>query len=241
MGISGLSGPGSQTVDSAGQYRQAEGSLPQQGPAHEVRSRGEREQGVSLIEAMQRAREQAQERREQLKLPKDTRYGEAAMEAYIRLNRARTPAQAGAAGNYARRQIARLQTAKRQDPDHARQIQAAIAQLQKATRRSGKKKRELEQERLSELRREKLLQEEQRQRAQRLHLQLQRGRTMRMLRERAYLREAEIDSRLQAQMAQTQAELAQQAANFSDAAIAQYVAQLPPPTAPASGEISVQV
>ena len=80
----------------------------------------------NLYEMMRDAREKADARREQYKLPKNTRYGDAPMLAYARLARARTPGEVSAASGYARRKIVQLQSALRSDPDNKERIQAAI-------------------------------------------------------------------------------------------------------------------
>ena len=95
-----------------------------------------KEQTPSLAEMIRQAREKAQEHAERLKVPKDSaRYGDAPMQAYARLRRARNRAEVGSATGYARRQIAQLKTALRQDPENAERIRAAIGQLQKAVAR----------------------------------------------------------------------------------------------------------
>ena len=171
----------------------------------------------TLQEMLQEAREKAQQRRDALKLKTPKRYGDAPMEAYARLSRARTVADVSSAAGYARRRIIQLKAAKRQDSENAGQIQAAINQLQKAVGRAGKKRRDLEREKLSEARRLKLERENKTRQAQRLKQELTRKKTMRMIRERGYLREAEIDNRLQAQLAETRMELRAQAQALSDA------------------------
>lgn len=181
--------------------------------------RKEREDAPSLFEQMQQAREKAEKAREKYQLPKNARrYGDVPIEAYARLARARNAAQVSSAAGYARRQIFQLKAAKRQDPDHARTIQGAINQLQKAVNRAGKKRTELAREALAEKRRKKLAEEEQLQKARRLHRQLQNQRTMRMLRESGYIREAEADSRFHQQMDAEAAKLRAQYQEISDAA-----------------------
>ena len=80
----------------------------------------------TLQEMLQEAREKAQQRRDALKLKTPKRYGDAPMEAYARLSRARTVADVSSAAGYARRRIIQLKAAKRQDSENAGQIQAAI-------------------------------------------------------------------------------------------------------------------
>lgn len=204
---------------------------------------------TTLHEMLQEAREKAQQRRDSLKLKTPKRYGDAPMEAYARLSRARTLADVSSAAGYARRRIIQLRAAKRQDGENAEQIQAAINQLQKAVGRAGKKRRDLEREKLADARRVKLERENKNRQAQRLKQELARKRTMRMIRESGYIREAEIDNRLQSQLAETRMELRAQAQALSgalepsvDAAVQQYAAQTAPaPAAPSGGEISVQV
>lgn len=201
----------------------------------------------TLHEMLQEAREKAQQRRDALKLKTPKRYGDAPMEAYARLSRARTLADVSSAAGYARRRITQLKAAKRQDSENAEQIQAAINQLQKAVGRAGKKRRDLEREKLADARRVKLERENKNRQAQRLKQELARKKTLRMIRESGYIREAEIDNRLQSQLAETRMELRAQAQALSeaigpsvDAAVQQYAAQTAP-AAPSGGEISVQV
>ncbi len=104
----------------------------------------------SLVEMMKEAKEHADEQRERFKLPKNTRYGDMPMEAYSRLSKARTQAQASAAAGYARQKIQQCQAALRQDPENAARIRATINSLQKAVNRAGKKKRELQQDQITE-------------------------------------------------------------------------------------------
>ena len=204
------------------------------------------ESRTSLAEMMKEAREQAEKRKEQFKLPKNSqRYGDAAMLAYSRLARARSLGEVDAASGYARRQMARLRAAKRGDSDNADRIQAVINQLQKAVNRAGRKKRELSQEKLTARRQARLEKEKRTRQAKRLRHQLRSRQTMRMLREAGYLREAEIDNRLQDQLAASKLELRQQAQELSssaqtsvESAVQQYAAASAQP-APAP-EISVE-
>ena len=194
----------------------------------------------SLHEMLKEAREKAEAQRERLKLPKNNaQYSAASMEAYARLARARTQSDVSAAAGYARRQIMRFKAAKAQDSENADRIQAAINQLQKAVARAGKKKRDLTKEDLLKARRIRKARENQRQAAQRIDLELRRRKSMRVIRESGYIREAEIDSRLQAQLAQTRMELRAQAQELSaataaslDSAAQQYAAQSAPASAP---------
>ena len=211
----------------------------------------ERPEQKTLAEMMKESREKIQARKEQLeKIPKNTRYGDAPMEAYARLGRARNKAQVTAAAGYARRQIAQLQSAKRTDSDNAQRIQAAINQLKKAVSRAGKKSRELDQERLAKARQKRLEREARKGEAARQRLALRQKQTARAIRESGYLREAEIDNRLQNQLAETRAELRAQALALSaaaagsvDEAVREYSAQTAAaadPAAPAGGEISLE-
>lgn len=161
----------------------------------------------SLAEMMKEAKERAEEQRERFKLPNTTRYGDMPMEAYARLSRARTQAQAGAAAGYARRQIARCQAALRQDPDNAARIRATISSLQKAANRAGKKKREIQQDELTEMQRKKAAIRKEKQKAFHLRRELCRRKSMRAVRESGYFRECDIENRLQDQLQQTRTEL----------------------------------
>ncbi len=246
--MSGLSISGADLYAGGGMTagRSAAPALPARASGQEVPPSAEGETSPSVAEMMLEAKEQAEKRREQLQLPRNSRYGDASVEAYARLARARNAAQVTSAAGYARRRIVQLKAAMRQDSDHARQIQAVINQLQKAIRRCGKKKIELERERLTEKRGEKLEQERERRKALSLRQQLARRRTMRAFRESGYLREAEVDNRIQAQLTATEMELRQQVQELTesfspaqDAAIRQYAAQTPAPDAPAP-EIDVQ-
>lgn len=200
----------------------------------------------TLVEMMQEAKEKADKRKEQLKLPKNSRrYGDAAMLAYSKLARARSLGEVDAASGYARRQIAQLRAAKRSDSESAERIQAAINQLQKAVNRAGRKKRELSQEKLSAKRQARLEKEKRKREASRLRHQLRNRQAMRIIRESGYLREAEIDNRLQDQLQASRTELRQQMADLSagtrtavDAAVRQYAAASAQP-APAP-EINVE-
>lgn len=175
----------------------------------------------NLIEMMKEAKERAEEQRERFKLPKNTRYGDAPMEAYSRLARARTQAQAGAAAGYARSKIAQLQSALRQDPDNAERIRAAIGSLQKAVQRAGKKKRDLQQEQLAERRRARALMRKEEGKAQRLRAELNRRKALRAVREHGYLRECEVENRLQDQLQASRVELRLQMQQLTAAAAGQ--------------------
>lgn len=184
----------------------------------------------SLMERMIEAQKKAKEQKDKFKIPKNTRYGDRAIEAYARLARARRASDVSAAAGYARRQIAQLQAEKRQDSENAPRIQATINQLQKAVVRAGKKKRDLNREQLTEARRRRAESKNQLQEAQRLRQELRRKQALRTIRERGYIKEAEIDNRHQEQMAATRAEFRAQLENLAGtgepAAVQQYAAQL---------------
>lgn len=212
-------------------------------------SQEKRDRSPDIYEMMRDAREKADATREKFKgLKGNPRYGDAPMEAYARLARAKRPSEATAAAGYARRQIARLKAAKRTDPDNAKRIQAAINQLQKAVTRAGKKSRELDRERLDKARQEKLAREKKSREAQRQRLELRRKQAARIIRESGYIREAEIDNRMQAQLSATRMELQKQAQDLAaslqpspEAVARQYAAgSAPVPEVPAGGEINLQ-
>ena len=182
---------------------------------------------LDLYEMMKDAREQAEAAREKFQSLKkgSTRYGDAPIEAYARLARARRPADVNAAAGYARRQIARLKAAKRTDPDNARRIQAAINQLQKAVNRAEQRTRE----------------------ARRQRQELRRKQAARMIRESGYIREAEIDNRMQTHISSVQMELRKQAQDLAsslhppvETAARQYAAAAAPPPPDTGGEISLE-
>lgn len=186
---------------------------------------------TTLIQRMIEAQKKAKEQRDKFKIPKNTRYGDYAIEAYARLARARRQSDVSAAAGYARRQIASLRVAKRQDSDNAQRIQAAINQLEKAVVRAGKKRRDLEQEELTEIRRKRMEKNKQTKDAQRLRQELRHRQALRRLRERGYIKEAVIDNHHQEQMAATRAEYRAQlenlAATTGDPAVQQqYLAQM---------------
>ena len=208
-----------------------------------------------LYEMMRDAREKAQATREKFNAIKPKpRYGDAPMEAYSRLARAKRPSEVNAAAGYARWQIARLRTAKQTDPDNAKRIQAAINQLQKAVQRAGKKNRELDREKLAENRQKKLTQEKRSREARRQKQELLRKQAMRRIRESGYLREAEVDNRMQSHIAAVTMELREQAQKLAssiqpsmEAVAQQYAADsaamaLPEevPAPAAGGEINLQ-
>lgn len=198
------------------------------------------EEGKTLVEMIRDAQEKAEAQREALKLPKNnTRYGDAPLEAYARLARARSRSDVNAASGYARRRLAQFKTALHTDSDNAAKIKAAINQLQKAVNRGERKKRELDREHLTEVRRKRAAKEDLKEKERRLRQELVRRRTQRMVRESGYMREAEISDRLATQLTATQMELRQQAQDLAaatstslEAAVQQYTAAAE--TAPAA-------
>ena len=208
--------------------------------------REQRASQPSLSEMMKDAREQAEQREKMFQIPKDSRrYGDAPVMAYAKMARARSVGEVDAASGYARRQMAQLRAAKRSDPKNADRIQAAINQLQKAVNRAGRKKRELSQEKLSEVRRAKLEKEKRAREAKRLRQQLKERQARRMIRESGYLREAVVDDKVQSQLSAAKLALRDQMRELSDRfqpsvedAVQQYAASAAEP-APAP-EISVE-
>ena len=179
----------------------------------------EASQTSSIGEMIRDAKEKADAQREKFRLAKATpRYGDAPLEAYARISRARTPAQAGSAGGYARRRLAQLEAAQRSDPEHADQIKAAAGQLKKAVSRANRKKLELNREQLSRARQKRMIQEKKRREAQRISQELRKNQAMRAVRESGYFRETEIANRQADQLTATRMELRQQAQQLGIAA-----------------------
>lgn len=194
-------------------------SAPQEAEASQsgLSRSGDKDDAQYIRDMLEQAREKAQERRDSLKLKTNSaQYGDAAMTAYARLARARNQSQVNAAAGYAQRQIARCKAALRSDSDNSDRIKAAIRQLEKAVSRAGKKKRELQREDLVRARQRRATKENQRRKAASLRQELERRKTMRMIRESGYLRETEIDNRQQAQIAATRLELRAQLQALSD-------------------------
>lgn len=213
MSISGAGGSPSCTGRTAGP--QAPSQKEQQALVDALRE--ERESQPNLAEMMKEAREKAAEREKMFQLPKNSRrYGDTAMIAYSKLARARSLGEVDAASGYARRQIAQLRAAKRSDSDNADRIQAAINQLQKAVNRAGRKKREISQEKLTARRQARLEKEKRTREAKRLRHQLKCRQTQRMIRESGYLREAEVDNRMQDQIAASKLEMRSQMQELMD-------------------------
>ena len=229
-------GCGPQKQTASGQGPSPDGPSAQTDSWQTYSSRQE-EKGPSIAEMLKQAREKAAEARERLKVPKNSaRYGDAPMMAYARLARAKSKPEVSAATGYA----------MRQDPENAERIRAAINQLQKAVSRGNKKKKDLDREKLMESRRARAQREENLRKAQHLKLELRRRQAMRAIRESGYLREADVDNKLQDHLAATRMELRAQAQGLAaaaapsvEAAVQQYAAQAAPAPAETAG-IDVQ-
>ena len=209
MGIQPISTVGREEQDEESQYDLLAQSLKKQ-----------EESRTSLTEMIQDAREKADAQREKFKLAKVTpRYGDAPLEAYARLSRAKTQSQVSSAAGYARRRIAQLEAAQRSDPDHADQIRAAVGQLKKAVSRAGKKKMEINREQLARARQKRMARENRRREEQRIKQELRRSQSMRAIRESGYFRETEIANRQADQLTATKMELRAQAEQLGSAAI----------------------
>ena len=200
------------TID---QYPQEDSYSSAMSYSSTLAKRMERNQAASSIPEMVRdAKEKLDANRDQLsKLAKAAapRYGDAPLEAYARISRARTPSQAGAAAGYARRRLIQLKSAARTDPDHADQIKAAAGQLEKAVGRANRKKMELTREQLARARQTRMIREKKYREAQRIRQEMRRSQSVRAVRESGYFTEAEIANRLAGQLAATKMELRQQA------------------------------
>lgn len=211
-------------------------------------SQGQEEQ-KTLVEMIQDAQEKAEAQREAMKLPKNsTRYGDAPLEAYARLVRAKSRSEVDRASGYARRRLAQFKSALRTDSENSAKIRAAISQLQKAINRGEKKKRELDRERLTEARQKRAAEENRREKERLLRQELRRRRGQRVMRESGYMQEAEISDRLATQLTATQMELRQQAQELSasastslESAVQQYAAvSAAPASAPAEAGFTGQ-
>ncbi len=233
------------------EQQQAEAAPPAEGAGEDLSAALSRqeEEGRDLLEMIRDAQEKAEAQREAMKLPKSsTRYGDAPLEAYARLARARSRMEVSAASGYARRRLAQFKTALRTDSDNAAKIKAAINQLQKAVNRGERKKRELDREHLTEVRRKRAAKEDLKEKERRLRQELLRRKSQRIIRESGYMREAEISDRLASQLTATQMELRQQAQDLAaatsaslEAAVQQYAAAAEPvPSAPAEAGFSGQ-
>ena len=245
MGIQPVSGAGREEQAALGQTEERQSSLLAQSLKKQEDSR------TSLAEMIRDAKEKADAQREKFKLAKTApRYGDAPLEAYARLSRARTQAQASAAAGYARRRIVQLEAARRSDPDHADQIKAAVSQLKKAVTRANKKKLEISREQLARARQKRLDRENKRREAQRIKQELRRSQAMRAIRESGYFRETEIANRQADQLTATKMELRAQAEQLGaavkslDAAVQGYASAVDTAqavAAPASGpQVDVQ-
>lgn len=209
MGIQPVSAVGREEQSEESQYDLLAQSLKKQ-----------EESRATLTEMIQDAKEKADAQREKFKLAKVTpRYGDAPLEAYARLSRAKTQSQVSSAAGYARRRIAQLEAAQRSDPDHADQIRAAVGQLKKAVSRAGKKKMELSREQLARARQKRMARENRRREEQRIKQELRRSQSMRAVRESGYFRETEIANRQADQLTATKMELRAQAEQLGSAAM----------------------
>ncbi len=249
MGISGIGAGGYYPSPAvSGQNVSGQGVPQEEQQALADSLKEQEEDQKTLIEMMKEAKEQAAEREKMFKLPKNSRrYGDATIMAYSKLARARSLGEVDAASGYARRQIAQLRAAKRSDADNADRIQAAINQLQKAVNRAGRKKREISQEKLAAKRQARLEKEKRTREAKRLRQQLKTRQTQRMIRESGYLREADVDNRLQDQLAASRLEMRQQMQELTEqtqvsveAAVQQYTAAASSAESVPAPEISVQ-
>lgn len=209
MGIQPVSAVGREEQGEESQYDLLAQSLKKQ-----------EESRTSLTEIIQNAKEKADAQREKFKLAKAApRYGDAPLEAYARLSRAKTQSQVSSAAGYARRRIAQLEAAQRSDPDHADQIRAAVGQLKKAVSRAGKKKMEISREQLARARQKRMARENRRREEQRIKQELRRSQSMRAVRESGYFRETEIANRQADQLTATKMELRAQAEQLGSAAM----------------------
>lgn len=213
MGIQPISAVGHDEQAAAGQTEGQYSDLLAQS------MKKQEEQTTSLHEMIRDAKDKADAQREKFKLAKVTpRYGDAPLEAYARISRARTQGQASAAGGYARRRIAQLEAAQRSDPEHADQIRAAISQLKKAATRANKKKMQISKEELARARQKRMIRENRRREAQRIRQELRKNQAMRAIQESGYFKETEIANRQADQLTATKMELRAQAEQV-DAAV----------------------
>lgn len=166
----------------------------------------------SLLEQLQEAGKKAKEMREKLKLPKNARqYGEAAIEAYMRLRRARTDSQVSAAAGYARRKAAQLQSSLHSDSENAPRIRAAIRSLQSAAAQASRKKRELAEEQRAEVRAKRAEEEKRQGKAARIRAEQNRRKAARFVRESGNVRGAVLDHMQQEYLAAQRADAAARA------------------------------
>ncbi len=211
MGVQAVSAAAREDQAALGQSEDKQNDLLRQS----MKARAEH--AVSLTEMIRDAKDKADAQRERFRLAKAApRYGDAPLEAYARISRARTQGQASSAAGYARRRIAQLEAAQRSDPDHADQIKAAIAQLKKAVSRAGKKKLELSREQLARARQKRMLRESRQREARRIQHELRKNAAMRAIRESGYFQEAEIANRHAEQLSAARMELRQQAQQLGE-------------------------
>ncbi len=230
MSVQGVAGTANQQAQPGAEQAEQQADLLEQARQEQE------ERSQSLSEMIREGQKKAEAQRDALKIPKNTRYGDAPLEAYARLARAKTKMQVNSATGYARQKIAQLKSALRTDSDNAIRIKGSIRQLEKAISRGAKKKRELDRERLAELR--KARSEEQRKREE---LEQRRRKTQRMIREAGYLREAEISDRQATQLTATQMELRQQAQQLANSSAASAKAAAQQYTATASAAMSAEI
>lgn len=216
-----------------------------QGSAEAALSDYAEEESKSLTEMIKDAQEKAEANRSALKVSKNnTRYGDAPLEAYARLARARTVPEVNAASGYARRRITQLRGKLHVDPENSAKIKAAIQQLQKAVNRGARKRQELTREKIDAQRKASSEAAEQRKEED-----LRRRRVQRAVRESGYMREAQVSARWAAHVTATQVELRQQAQSIgaasgpaaADHAAQQYTATAAAAAAPApAAELNMQ-
>ena len=122
------------------------------------------------------------------------------------------------------------------------------SQLQKAVTRAGKKKRDLQKEEFTEIRRKRLEAKRERGKALALRRELRKQQKLRMIREHGYIKEAEIDNHYQQEMAATRLEYQTQLENFAGVpgtpVVTSDVAAVPAEgaaAAPVGGELNIQV
>ncbi len=163
-------------------------------------SAGRHSETVPLPEMIRQSREQVQQHTRKFCFKSSTRYGDIPLEAYARLARARSRGQVGAAAGYARRQIYRLRSAVRSDPERAGEIRTAMRQLERAVLHAARKRRDLEREESMEHIRRRAEQEDRRREALRLQSELQRKKTARCIRERGYPYQAAAEQYLRARL-----------------------------------------
>lgn len=213
IGVSGRSTPTGQNApvrDRQGTEEQVPpAAVPAEEKSRDTWSTQSREDAPkTLLELMEESRKRTEESRNRFKIKPRTNYGDITLEAYARLCRARTVSEVSAAAGYARRRAIQLKGTLRQDGENADRIRAAIAQLQKAVLRAGKKKTDLNREKLTAEQREHAATERRQREALRLQAELRRRQTVRTVREQGYLHEAAVSDRFAVQMALARAEYA---------------------------------